>query len=230
MRKTLSAVAVDRRPVSRERRRVRPIARPFRESSVLPVTAMRAAFCFAVLILQNARAGAQRYALTPQGLAQSWTGTHAPTCTPKRATSSTSAGSEYCIWRRGAETWDSVEVSGTRYPDARVTHVVWARRIRDSASAEAVGDSIGRALVAQGLTFYPCAFGARAWLSPGLAVYFSIGGEEKPAKTRRAAIQVVDDPTAIPTWACPDLPGLTAPQRTLRVRAGIDVSSARAHE
>ena len=173
---------------------------------------MRTVLLLPLFMLTAGGAAAQQHALTPEGMAQAWTGTPSPKCAPKPSTWITPAGSEHCVWRRGTATWDSVEVSGTVNPDGRIAHVVWARRMRDSASAEALGDSLGSALVPQGLRFYRCAWGSRVWLSPYLAVYFGIGAQEKPTGTYRTGVQVVDDPNAIPAVACPDLPKFPVPR------------------
>ena len=180
-------------------------------------SATQFACCILVaLMASRASADAQSRALTPEGLASAWTGTSAPICSRMQETWITPRGTDLIVWRRGTETWDSVEVSGQRYPDGQVHHVVWARRMTDSVTAEAFGDSLGRALTSRGLSLYACAWGGRVWLAPGLAVYFSIGALEKPAGTHRAAVQVVDDPTAIPTVFCPNLPKLARPVRRSR--------------
>lgn len=185
-------------------------------------TLHRTALILSLLIVADTGAAAQAQALTPAGMAQAWTGTRTPSCAPKPATLSTAEGSKFCVWRRGDATWDSVEVYGTRQPNGRIAHVIWARRMRDSVSAEAFGDSLSRALVPQGLKAYVCQkIDMRVWLRADVAVTFSIGAKEQPAGTYRAGVQVVDDPTAIPSDLCPNLPRIPASQRKSLARTRI---------
>jgi hypothetical protein len=176
-----------------------------------------------LLLFAAGGVAAQQHALTPDGIAEAWTGTRTPKCAPTPATWITPAGSELCVWRRGSATatWDSVEVSGTVERDGRIAHVVWARRMRDSLSAEVLGDSLSSALVPRGLRSHPCASGSRVWLSQDLAVYFFIGGREKPTGTYRVGVHVVDDPNGIPAVACPDLPRFPAPRKRPPARTRI---------
>jgi hypothetical protein len=163
---------------------------------------------------------AQTHGLTPDALATAWTGVRVPACRTDPARSMAPPGGQRCIWRgRTAATWDAAEVVGTRLPDRRIGHVVWARLTRDSVGALAVRDSVHAALVARGVSVHECQWGARLWLAPDFAALFSLGARDRAKGGWRMSIQVVDDPSAVPAFMCRGVP-LTP--RTGQTRRRID--------
>jgi hypothetical protein len=149
---------------------------------------------------------AQAPLLTPRGLAAAWTGVRTPTCHAERRDWTTPPGAEHCIWRgKTAATYEAAEVFGTRLADGRYVHVVWARITRDSVAALAVRDSVNAAMLALGVTIHECKWGTRLWLAPDFAAFFGIGVVDPVTGGRRMTIQVLDDPSTVPAFLCPDV-------------------------
>ncbi len=152
--------------------------------------------------------GAQSDGLTPQHLAEAWTGVRTPQCQPKRMNDwLVPVPAEDCVGRgRTPATWADAEVTGTRLVGDRVVLVHWARLVADSSAAIAVRDSVHRALTAKGASAHECKWGARRWLAPNLAVLATVGGPDPAKRGPSVLIQALDDPAAVPRIMCPDAP------------------------